>query len=86
MCQFECCFIGFGVGVIEEDLVGEGSIDKYFGQMQDWFIGVVVVGMLEFVGLVGQGLYQMWMGMFQCVYGDVVGKIDIFFVLLILQL
>lgn len=77
------CLIGLGAGITEEDPVGEGSIDKHFGQTQDRLIGVAVAGMPELAGLVGQGLHQTRMGMPQRVHGDAAGKIDILFALLI---
>ncbi len=83
--QLERCLIGLGAGVTEEDPVGEGSIDKHFGQTQDRLIGVAVAGMPELAGLVGQGLHQTRMGMPQRVHGDAAGKIDILFALLIPQ-
>ena len=83
--QLERCLIGLGAGITEEDPVGEGSIDKHFGQTQDRLIGVAVAGMPEFAGLVNQGLHQTRMGVPQRVHGDAAGKIDILFALLIPQ-
>ncbi|SSK86718.1 Uncharacterised protein [Klebsiella pneumoniae] len=83
--QLERRLIGLSAGVTEEDPVGEGGIDKHFGQTQDRLIGVAVAGMPEFAGLVGQSLHQTRMGMPQRVHGDAAGKIDILFALLIPQ-
>ena len=83
--QLERRLIGLGPGVTEEDPVGEGGIDKHFGQTQDRLIGVAVAGMPEFAGLVSQGLHQTRMGVPQRVHGDAAGKIDILFALLIPQ-
>ena len=83
--QLERRLIGLSAGVTEEDPVGEGGIDKHFGQTQDRLIGVAVAGMPEFAGLVSQGLHQTRMGVPQRVHGDAAGKIDILFALLIPQ-
>lgn len=85
MCQFKGCFIGFGVGVYKYYVFGEGSFDKFMFQMQCWFIGKDVVGVLQCFVLLMQCCYQCWMVMVKCCYCDIVGEIDIFFFLLILD-
>ena len=83
--QLERRLIGLGPGVTEEDPVGEGGIDKHFGQTQDWLIGIAIAGMPELASLIGEGLHQTRMRMPQRVHGDASGKIDILFALLIPQ-
>ncbi len=78
--QLERCLIGLGAGVTEEDPVGEGSIDKHFGQTRDRLIGVAVAWYARTCRPGRSGLAPDADGHApQRVHGDAAGKIDILF-------
>lgn len=82
---FDCYFVGFGVGIVQEYVFGEVvGFYQFFGQVQWWCIVEYVVGVLEFVGLFDKCGYQVWIIVVQVVYGDVGGQVDEFMFLVVL--
>ncbi len=83
--QLERGFVGLGAGIGEEHPFGEGQLAQPASQLQGRFVGQYVTDMPEFLGLFGQYLDQLGMGVAQAGDGDAASEVDVVSSLLIPQ-